>query len=284
MHNTCGSVLIVCLLIVFGCANKEQPATVSPSEDLLMNKDLVQTFYREAIGQLNEAIADSILKDDYIQHNPMVKTGKAGFFETLAFLKQMPRPENPKSPIVRIIAEGDLVALHLSVNVMGAQKAVIDIFRVEDGKLAEHWDAMQDESENSKNGRLMTTGETEIGDLNLTDANKKLVSDFYNEVWLSGKVEGLSQYVDSELIQHDPEVGDGMLGLVGYLKASPVVVTKVHRLVAEGNFVVAQLEGEIAGEPAAIYDIQRLVAGKIVEQWRVKQVIPEVMMHDNGMF
>ena len=66
----------------------------------------------------------------------MVKKGKAGFFETLAFLKQMPKRKNPRNPIIRTIAEGDYVVLHLSVAIMGAEKVVVDLFRIEDGKLA----------------------------------------------------------------------------------------------------------------------------------------------------
>ena len=53
---------------------------------------------------------------------------------------------------------------------------------------------------------------------------------------------------------------------------------QVHRLIAEGNFVVAQLEVLLENKPFVVYEILRLDENKIVEQWRVKQAIPETML------
>ncbi len=278
--------LIFYLLIVSasytGCAEEPVPTLmkhVEPSEAAM----LALSFYRDVIGQLNEEMIDSLIAEDYIQHNPMVKTGRAGFKEAFAYLKQMPRPENPKSPVVRFIAEGDLAVLHLDVEIAGRKQAVIDLFRVENGQLAEHWDVMQVQPDTTASGRGMTDGAITIKDLEKTASNKALVEDYYKTVWLAGSWGRLAAYVDANVIQHNPLLADG-LEAVATAGESHVKIAKVHRLIAEGNFVVAQLEG-VAGEvPHAIYEIHRLTDGRIVEQWRVQQAIPEQMAHQNGMF
>lgn len=247
------------------------------------NKKTVHTFYRQVIGQQDEALADQLLTDDYIQHNPMVKTGKAGFFETLAFLKQMPKPENPKNPIVRTIAEGEYVVLHLSVEIMGTQKVVIDLFRIEDGKLAEHWDAIEDHPPSTVNGNTMTDGVIEIDEQANAAENKDIVTAYYQAVWLDQQGGALSSFIADDLVQHSPGIDNGINGLQAYIASDELAVQKVHRLVAEGDFVVSQLEVLVQNTPFVLYEILRLDEGKIVEQWSVKQAIPEAMAHDNGM-
>src|ERR1700761_5753824 len=108
------------------------------------NKTIVLECYRKIIRDLDLSLVDEYVSDNYIQHSPTVKTGKAGLLEMLNFLKMIPKPagEQP-SPIIRVIAEDDLVAVHLDVKFMGKRVAVVDIFRIADGKLAEHWDVGQ---------------------------------------------------------------------------------------------------------------------------------------------
>ena len=109
------------------------------------NKEVVLDFYRKIIRDRDFSFVDKYIKENYIQHSPNVKTGKAGLVEMLAFLKNMPKPaENAPSPIVRVIAEGDMVVVHLDVTFMGKRMAVVDLFRLENGRLAEHWSVEQE--------------------------------------------------------------------------------------------------------------------------------------------
>ena len=276
-------------LLVFvlfsGCMSDRQElhTDIKANENIDMsaaNKEIAHSFYKRVIGQLDEAFVDSIIADDYIQHNPMVKTGKAGILEAIAYLKQMPRPENPKSPIVRSFAEGDFVVLHLNVNMGPSSRAVIDLFRIENGIMVEHWDVMEN------NAGTMTDG-TIVMDIEVESAeSKQLLASYYDEVVIGGNLESLPNYVEGSVIQHDPLVKDGIVSLKAYLEddATSVRIEKVHRLIAEHDYVVAQLEGVFNGLPHAVYDIARVENGKIAEQWRVKQAIPGQMMHNNGMF
>ena len=172
---------------------------------------------------------------------------------------------------------------------MGGPKAVIDLFRVADGKLVEHWDAIQDIPESTVSGRSMTDGPTAIKDRELTAVNKQLVTGFVTDILINGKGEKLTDYIGETYHQHNPNVGDGLKGLgefIGYLADNNIsfFYKTIHRVVAEGNFVFTQSEGDFGGAPTAFYDLFRVEGGLIVEHWDVVQQIPNEFAHDNGMF
>jgi predicted SnoaL-like aldol condensation-catalyzing enzyme len=121
----------------------------SPDPRLAANKRLVTDFWREVIDAGHLERAEHYLAEDYIQHNPNVPTGRAGF---VAFFSKFskPRPVAPaiKAPLVSIVAEGDRVVLSF-VEIHADPKdpsrkyttTWFDMFRIEDGRIAEHWDS-----------------------------------------------------------------------------------------------------------------------------------------------
>ena len=122
------------------------------------NKKLVIDFYELAFNQYQPVeAANKYLSEEYIQHNPHVASGRAAFIE--AFKDEFKNPENRKSKNIfkRTIAEGDLVVLHShKINNPGdIGTAGIDIFRIKNGKITEHWDVNQKIPEKSKNSNTM---------------------------------------------------------------------------------------------------------------------------------
>jgi predicted SnoaL-like aldol condensation-catalyzing enzyme len=91
----------------------------------------------------------------YIQHNPMAADGAEPF---IGFVKHL-KSEHPESryEIKRMIAEGDLVAIHAHVTNSPEDRgvAVVDILRFEDGKAVEHWDVIQPIPETAANDNTM---------------------------------------------------------------------------------------------------------------------------------
>jgi predicted SnoaL-like aldol condensation-catalyzing enzyme len=108
------------------------------------NRQLVIGFYSQVFNEHDLAGASEFVANDYVQHNPTVATGKEAFVEFAAGL--LAANPDTHGRIVRSAAEGDLVWLHVHAggNEDGTGGlAIIDIFRVEDGKITEHWDVLQ---------------------------------------------------------------------------------------------------------------------------------------------
>lgn len=119
------------------------------------NRKLVVEFYDRFFNKHEVAEAAAVVADDYKQHNPQVPDGKepfVGFFT--GYFKDNP---NSRAKIVRSSTDGDLVWIHVhSTN--GPEdrgQAVVDIFRVKEGKIVEHWDVIQDVPKEAANQNTM---------------------------------------------------------------------------------------------------------------------------------
>ena len=120
------------------------------------NKQIVANFYRDIIRDQKLELVDNYVHDDYIQHSPMLKDGKGALLEALNYLKAMQKAAEPgSSPIVRMIAEDELVVVHLDISFMRKRRAGVDNFRLKDSKVIEHWDVQQDVPEAMPHGNGM---------------------------------------------------------------------------------------------------------------------------------
>jgi predicted SnoaL-like aldol condensation-catalyzing enzyme len=125
------------------------------SPDPELNKKHAIEFYRMSYEGNPSKAVEIYVGDEYIQHNPLVGDGKKSF---IAYFEQMAREYADKSiEFVRAVAEGDLVALHTHQIWPGNEEYVtMDFFRFdENGKIVEHWDAVQEIPEKSANGNTM---------------------------------------------------------------------------------------------------------------------------------
>ena len=137
----------------FTVAFAAQPA--SADDKLEANKKMVVEFYNKAINEKDFEAARKYMGPKYIQHNPGAADGPEGLAEFLKFLKE--KFPNSKSEIKRVFAEGDYVILHVhAVREPGTRgNAIVDIFRLENGKIVEHWDVIQPIPEKAMNGNGM---------------------------------------------------------------------------------------------------------------------------------
>jgi len=125
------------------------------TQDLEANKQNAIAFYRTAyLGNPTEAV-NRYVGAEYIQHNPLVANGKQAFID---YFDEMAR-DYPEKEItfIRAVAEGDLVALHTHQRWPNQDDYVtMDFFRFDaQGKIVEHWDAIQSIPKVSKNGNTM---------------------------------------------------------------------------------------------------------------------------------
>ncbi len=240
--------------------------------------------------QFDAEAAAQALAADYIQHNTAVPTGAAPIVGFIPALKD----SGITVTTHRVITEGDLVVMHNTyenAQAFGADTLVaFDVFRVEDGKVAEHWDNLQVPGAPNASGRSMTDGATEITDVDLTAANKAVVSGFVRDVLHGAAPQNIEAYISTDTyLQHNPYVADGLDGLGAALQAMAEAGQNMrydatHMIVAEGNFVFTASEGALGATPTAFFDLFRLQDGKIVEHWDTISEIPSEMAHDNGKF
>ena len=124
--------------------------------ELEKNKKTVIAFYERAFN--DHQPADAVARyvgPKYIQHNPDTPDGAEAFVRgTTAFVARCP---GLHVDIKRVIAEGDLVAVHnlVTTSLESRGMAGIDIFRLEEGKIVEHWDARQPVPETAANDNTM---------------------------------------------------------------------------------------------------------------------------------
>lgn len=119
------------------------------------NKKVVLDFYEKGLNQKDFEAAAQHFGPRYIQHNPGAPDGIEGFKAFIALRKE--KFPNARSEIKRVFADGDFVILHVhSVREPGERGvAIVDIFRLEKGKIVEHWDVVQPIPEKPANNNGM---------------------------------------------------------------------------------------------------------------------------------
>jgi predicted SnoaL-like aldol condensation-catalyzing enzyme len=110
------------------------------------SKSIVREFYTTVLINRDVDAAPQFLRPDYIQHNPNVPTGLNGFMDTFRARFAQRLPADYKRELLNIVAENDLVIIYVrqtwtSRHGKHHQSLGFDMFRVQDGKIAEHWDA-----------------------------------------------------------------------------------------------------------------------------------------------
>jgi predicted SnoaL-like aldol condensation-catalyzing enzyme len=119
------------------------------------NKKAVADFYELAFNKKDFEAAARFLGPRYVQHNPNAADGPEGLKALIAFLRD--KFPAAHSDVIRVFADGDYVIQHVhSVPTPGSRgNAIVNIFKLEDGKIVEHWDVIQPVPETSANGNTM---------------------------------------------------------------------------------------------------------------------------------
>ena|ERR1700722_18981150 len=127
----------------------------SVAHQLARNKKLVLDFYQTIIGNKDYEGARRYMGEEYRQHAPYATDGHAGVAEWVRKMKES-FPQH-RYEVKKVIAEGDLVVLHLhGINgLYPFGESVVDIFRIENGKVVEHWDVIQAIPETADNANTM---------------------------------------------------------------------------------------------------------------------------------
>ncbi|TWT12785.1 nuclear transport factor 2 family protein [Reyranella sp. CPCC 100927] len=146
---------IAVALIAGALALVAQSAVAADPRQMEENKKVVLDFYEKGLNKKDFEAAAVHFGSRYTQHNPNAGDGPEGFKNFLAFLRE--KFPNSRSEIKRVFADGDYVILHVhAVRSPGERGvAIIDIFKLENGKIVEHWDVAQPIPEKAANNNGM---------------------------------------------------------------------------------------------------------------------------------
>lgn len=120
------------------------------------------------------------------------------------------------------------------------------------------------------------------------ESNKKLVADFYQELFGDKEVNAIDKYIGETYIQHNPSVADGKEALkqavTQWFKGAPKEKIDIQHLSAEGSLVYIHTKSKRGPATVSTIDIFRFEKGKIVEHWDVSQEVPEKSANSHPMF
>lgn len=260
-----------------------------------MNTEPIVSAERKvAIKQLLKGIEtgdpESVLvinPQKYIQHNPQTHEGSEG----LAALFKRLSKTSPRVNIVRIFSDGDFVFGHTEYE-FSTSRVGFEVFRFEGNQTVEHWDNIQSRKGPNLSNRSMVDGAAEINELHKTEENRKLISEFVDSILIRRQLHDLPSFVSEQYIEHNFELADGLNSLCEHLKTKSsegmlaIKYEKMHRVLAEGNFVLSVCEGTRWGAHTSFYDLYRIDEGVIVEHWDTVEKIPPASewKNDNGKF
>jgi predicted SnoaL-like aldol condensation-catalyzing enzyme len=108
------------------------------------NQRLVATMYERVLQPLDSSCVDEFFAPDYIQHSPLAATGARGLKDFLDWARS--RSPHAEHRVKRLFVDGDYVIAHVHVIINPGERgnAVVDIFRIAEGRIAEHWDVAQE--------------------------------------------------------------------------------------------------------------------------------------------
>jgi predicted SnoaL-like aldol condensation-catalyzing enzyme len=245
-------------------------------------KNLVLSAISELFDQRDPSAIDRYWSAGYVEHSIAGSPGLEGLRELADGL-----PEGFRHERLRMLSDGGLIVAHGIYHGLGPTAMVaFDLWRVDDGKIAEHWDAHQPWVAKTVSGHTMVDGPTEVTKPEQTALSRSLVQGFVDLIMMGRDRSQIARFFDDDrFIQHNPLIADGVSGLGQAIQTGvwAAIIERAHRILAEGEFVFTQGEGTLHGSPAIFYDLFRVQDGKLAEHWDVVFAGPSALSHGNGL-
>lgn len=315
MRQLAGLALCAVVTLLVGCSANPTastpalPVQLAPHPDprsalgntdpvLAANKRLVFDMWRTVVNAGQIEVADQMLAEGYIQHSPVLRTGRSAFKQIFSVIPRRAVPELVEPPLVASIAEGDLVVMSLferypATNAAPAgATAHFNLFRVAEGRLAEHWHSVRtppgaDVPLPEDGGPQLVQGARGADQQRLLAAvdpalarNKRLVFDLWREVVEAGQQQRADRYIARDFVEHDPNGQSGLAGTRAHFAARadrPVqkwIAAPVVAIVAEGELVALVTMQELphphrSGRTYTTtwFNQFRIQRGRVVEHW-----------------
>jgi predicted SnoaL-like aldol condensation-catalyzing enzyme len=301
-----------------GSATEAVPlAQVNHTAQTEATRELAVKFLTQAFidGEFRDAY-DTYGHPDLIQHNPLIADGLEGhraYFTKLAEAQANGDSSKWAHVTDMLLVDGDIFAVmhHVYRDPEDKGRIFVDLWRVANGKIAEHWDVIQEIPDDIPHGNGMACGTANdhasavthqdsileptcgVPDPRSTrEASLQYYQDYVAEVAKGDVISAIEKWFHPNYKQHSPIIADGKQGAIDYLTEewgradAPKPILGEQRIVAEGDLVLVHYLYELEGMPTkeAHIDIFRFTDGKMSEHWDVKQKIPEQSANENGMW
>lgn len=263
--------------------------------ELTVNKRQVFDYWRRVQVAAQADAIDKLVAPDYIEHNPLLPTGREGLRRSVAARAPQVVPDTIPD-LVTMLAEGPLVTLALVTHYpepdgSGATytSTHFELFRLEDGLIAEHWDstlfrAGQQVPDHGAEAAVPVEGVEGVAQLALVAsddpqlfANKRLVFDIWRHMPEGGREETAVLYMDPIYIQHNPNAATGRAGVQEYFSRRPdtsietTLEAPLVALISEGDLVLQVLETKRVQNGVEYkvpwFDLFRIQDGLAIEHW-----------------
>jgi predicted SnoaL-like aldol condensation-catalyzing enzyme len=281
-------------------AHPDQLALLANADPALAaNKRLLYDMWRTVLNAGHLEAADELVAENYIQHSPFQRSGRAALKETFSVIPRSAEiPATLRPAPVTILAEDDLVVF-VAVEALpepdGSGRYTtthFNMFRVVDGRLAEHWHPDSTppcpELPSAENGGPQpVVGASGAAQYRLLEAadptlagNKRLVFDVWRQLVNAGREEVVDLYLTQDYVEHNPNAATGREGARAHFAARadfPIETTirsELVAMVAEGDLVVQVIKVELpnpyregATYTTAWFDMYRIADGRLAEHW-----------------
>ena len=230
------SIIVLSLAGLLASCDSVQTQSTSeskPSKTTTMTKKETVGTFLGSVLKGDTTTMRALANADYIQHNPFIPTGLEPFIDMLPVLQE----HGTTAENIRMFQDGNYIFMHniwRNAKPFGADEMVsFDIIRLDDnGKVAEHWDAMTPLVSETASGRSQTDGPTTATDLDKTEANKASGKAMVEDILMGKNPDKITDHISAEQYdQHNPGVKDGLAGIseaVEYL-TSPEQYVSVHQ-------------------------------------------------------
>ncbi|KAF1326198.1 hypothetical protein FI667_g8634, partial [Globisporangium splendens] len=290
-HDTCVSIKMnvfkICAVALFatvGLASVDA-ALCQNDKTLEVNKALVTTALNAFFNKHDASAVDKYVSSTYLQHNPYVQDGP----DQLKALVTSLEGTDSSYEIGAVAAEGDLVWTH-SRSPAGNASVIVDVFRVKDGKLEEHWDITQPETPASEtaSGNPMfpivpttpvrakgcASGANPCQLKEELEVNKALAAAALDAFFNQKDPSAVDKYISEPYLNHNPFARNGAESLKGLISGlAPEVTFEMGAQVAEDDLVWTSGRYNYGNGVAFIVaDVFRVRDGKLVEHWDISQM------------
>jgi predicted SnoaL-like aldol condensation-catalyzing enzyme len=268
-------VVLACFTTACSGASGTAPAADSSASEA-QNKTLVLRLYSEAFNQNKTDVLRELIGSDYVQHDKSVPGGADGQAKQFQDLKA--KIPGAVATVKHAAADRDLVAVHWHASATPADEATgeakVDLFRVGNGKLVEHWSITQTVPATTASGNSLFSDQYryQSGAPSLSEEQEEKNRTFAVEAYRKlsdGDATVIDTSWDPRYYQHNPAVENGTGPLKQFMQQGVTQSTPAAGRTQFGHTLADSDLVWVFSSDYVVADIFRVVDGKIIEHWDV---------------